>query len=108
MFSYTQLLLASRQVHVPTVLGLVDMLLSFPVSSEAAFHGTKKRLRSVERINGGLLSIHVIATCVANPLKMQGSPPVTSIVNHSHVRQLHVPNHILPPNIVYLPLTLLL
>jgi hypothetical protein len=63
--------LTMAQVDCDAILSLVDTMISFTLASEATFHGTKKRLRS-EPVDGGLISASVLASKVANQIKLYG------------------------------------
>jgi hypothetical protein len=63
--------LAKAQLDIKMILGLVESLVSFPLSSETVYFRTKRRLRD-EKIDDGLLSPRIIATEVANHIKLMG------------------------------------
>jgi len=63
--------LVNAQVDIKLFLGIVESLVSFPLSSETVFYRTKRTLRD-ERIDNGLLSPRIIATEVANYIKLMG------------------------------------
>lgn len=63
--------LFDAQLDIVKMLGIVESLVSFPLSSETVYYRTKRRLRD-ENIDNGLLSPRVIATEVANHIKLMG------------------------------------
>ena len=63
--------LTSAVIDCDAILDLVDTMISFPMASEANFHGTKKRLRS-EAIEGGLISPNMLVAKIANFVKLCG------------------------------------
>lgn len=63
--------LLESEIKVPSMLDLIEGMLSFPSAAEAVYFGTKKRLRQ-ETIDGGLLSAAVIVSDVANRIKFLG------------------------------------
>lgn len=68
---HSNLTLVDGQLDVKYVLGVVESLVSFPLSSETVYYRTKRRLRD-ENIDNGLLSPRIIATEVANHIKLMG------------------------------------
>ncbi len=64
-------ILVDAHLDVKMVLGVVESLVSFPLSSETVYYRTKRRLRD-EKIDNGLLSPRIIATEVANYIKLMG------------------------------------
>ena len=64
-------ILVDAQLDIKMVLGVVESLVSFPLSSETVYYRTKRRLRD-ETIDNGLLSPRIIATEVANHIKLLG------------------------------------
>jgi len=63
--------LVDAQLDIKKILGVVESLVSFPLSSETVYYRTKRRLRD-ENIDNGLLSPRIIATEVANHIKLMG------------------------------------
>lgn len=59
------------KLDVENALDVVESFLSFPISVETVLYKTKKRLRN-EAVDGGLLSPRVLATEVANQIKLLG------------------------------------
>ena len=64
-------ILVDAHLDIKMVLGVVELLVSFPLSSETVYYRTKRRLRD-EKIDNGLLSPRIIATEVANYIKLMG------------------------------------
>ncbi len=64
-------ILVDAHLDIKMVLGVVESLVSFPLSSETVYYRTKRRLRD-EKIDNGLLSPRIIATEVANYVKLMG------------------------------------
>jgi len=63
--------LVDVEVDIQRILGVVESLVSFPLSAETVYYKTKKRLRD-EVVDNGLLSPRVIATQIANSIKELG------------------------------------
>lgn len=63
--------LVDAQIDIKKILGVVESLVSFPLSSETVYYRTKRRLRD-ETIDNGLLSPRIIATEAANHIKLMG------------------------------------
>lgn len=72
--------LLTAEVDAAAVLDLVEVMLSFPVTSESNYYGIKKRLR-LEPVDDGLLSPASIAGDVANRLKVYGHEILDTALN---------------------------
>jgi hypothetical protein len=59
------------KLDVDSILEVVERFMSYPMTSESLFFGTKLRLRDVP-VEGGLISPRIMATRVANELKRLG------------------------------------
>ena len=66
-------------IIIPSFLDLIDGLLSVPMSAEAAYYGTKKRLRN-EPLDSCLMSPASIAKLLANHLFIEGQELLTSFI----------------------------
>lgn len=74
------MVLLEATLNVSSLLDLVDALLSVPMSAEATYYGTKKRLRD-EPLDSGVLTPTSIATMLANHLYIQGHRLLSSLVS---------------------------
>ncbi|VEU39024.1 unnamed protein product [Pseudo-nitzschia multistriata] len=72
--------LVDAQIDVKKVLGVVESFVSFPLSAETIYYRTKRRLRN-EIIDNGLLSPRIIATEVANHIKLMGHEILDSMLD---------------------------
>ena len=72
-------ILVDAQLDLKMVLSVVESLVSFPLSAETIFYRTKRRLRD-EKLDNGLLSPRIIATEVANHIKLLGHDILDSML----------------------------
>ena len=63
--------LVDAQLDINATLGVVELFVSFPLASETVYYRTKRRLRD-ENIDNGLLSPRIVATEIANHIKLMG------------------------------------
>jgi len=72
--------LLESTLNIPSLLDLVDALLAIPMSAEATYYGSKKRLRD-EPLENAVLSPASIATQLANHLYTEGQQLLLYLVN---------------------------
>jgi hypothetical protein len=73
--------LLEATLEVKAVLDVADVLLAFPMSAEASYYGTKKRLRDEALEGSGILSPSIIATELANHLYLLGQDILTKVLS---------------------------
>ena len=70
----------AAEVDVVSILDLVEILMSFPISAESLYFGTKKRLRQ-ETFESGLFSPEDVAYRMANQVKIQGHDLLNALLS---------------------------